>query len=233
MPRNASLTYAYLASLMSGHAKANRHLNDELLSRVMAGDQAAREKMVLANLPMVATKVNMFLDNRPEWGYLFDDLMSEGIIGLVQAVNKMANPDADDGVAGANPTGLISIYIYHRLGELIDKEVTMRIPARTRRRKSAAGKELLVPTKESSLTSRYTFEIEGLTDPRSMIEMMDELYGCCETAIERRLIELRIEGRKDDEIAMTLGLPKTTAYMMRRSIYARFLERNPDIRGEV
>lgn len=217
----------------------SREINDQLFPLVAAGNEAAREKMIRANMGFVATKVQDFLRDKPAWEHLRDDLISQGFVGLIQAVNKMAGVESPDTVPGAdqevaNPTGLISIYIFYRLGELIDSESAIRIPGRTFRRHKQNGREPVVPIKEGSLTVEDTLARDGeRADPCAMTDLWDELLGSCQTETEKRILVLKSEGRTDQEVADILGLPKTTAYMMRRAVYGRFLERNPEVRGEV
>lgn len=211
------------------HKPATRESNDALYTQVVAGDEAAIEEMVLANMAMVTKKVTAYLESFPQCNHLREDLLSQGYVGLVTGVRKMVGQSVPE----PNPTGFISLYIHHALGEVFDLEATIRVPQRTWLRKRQEGATITVPTKEYSITSFNTFNRDGERDPRAIVDLTDEVYGCCENSIEKEIVRLRIEGHKDDEIATILGLPKTTTYMMRRGIYARFLERNPEIRGEV
>jgi hypothetical protein len=208
---------------------ATRERNDELYPLVVAGNPAAREEMILSNMAMVARKVGMYVKQFPHAVNLTDDLMSQGYVGLVEAVNNMQGQKVDD----PNPTGFMSMWIHREIGELLDFEAGIRVPKRSFLRKKKADTEFEVPIKEASLDAEYTLNKDGERDPRSMVDFLDELIGCCETEIEEQIVTHRIEGRTDAEIAAILGLPKTSTYMMRRDVFDRFLERNPEIKGEV
>lgn len=208
---------------------ATRESNDRLYPLVVAGNLAAREEMILSNMAMVTRKVGAYLDQFPQCSHLRDDLLAQGYVGLTEAVNNMVGQVCDD----PNPTGLMSLHIHYSMGELLDYESAIRIPVRTFHRKKCNGNEPSVPTKEASICSEYVFEKEGQRDPRSLTDLKDEILGCCENDIEKQIVGLRANGRSDADIAAILGIPKTTTYMMRRGIYARFLERNPEIKGEV
>ena len=65
-----------------------------------------------------------------------------------------------------------------------------------------------------------------------MIELRDLIDACCESPEDRVIVDMREKGYVDKEIAATLTLPLTTVYMMRREIYARFLEKS-GMKGEV
>jgi hypothetical protein len=215
------------------HAPATRESNDALLPRVVAGDAAAIEEMILANMAMVTKKVTTYLEQFPQCNHLKDDLLSQGYLGLVAGVKSMVGQKITDPNKEVNPTGKMSQYIHYYLGEVLDVESAVRVPMRTWQRKRDNGHTIDVPTKESSITVEHVFQKEAAQDPRAVVDLLDEIYGCCENDTEKEIVRLRTEGRKDDEIATILELPKTTTYMMRRGIYQRFLERNPEIRGEV
>lgn len=205
---------------------ADREMNDRLYPLVVAGNKAAREEMITANMALVTNKVQAYLVRFPQNSHLRDDLISQGFAGLTEAVNNMVGREVQD----PNPTGFISQHIQHALGELMDTEATIRIPIRTYIR----HKDTMEPAaKEHSLTVQDVLDREGQQDPRAIVDLRDELEGCCECDLDRDIIRLREEGRSDETIATMLGIPKTTAYMMRRSLYARFLERNPEYQGEV
>jgi hypothetical protein len=212
------------------HPPATRESNDALYTRVVAGDEAAIEEMILSNMPMVTKKVADYLESYPQCNHLKEDMLSQGYVGLVKGVRAMVNQTTDKNL---NPTGVMSKYIHYELGELFDLEAAIRVPQRTWLRKRRKGEEITVATKEFSMTVEDVLERDGTRDPRALVDLIDEIYGCCENDIEKEIIRLRMEGRGDNDIADILGLPKTTTYMMRRGIYARFLERNPEIRGEV
>lgn len=214
---------------MFSHAPASRETNDTLYPLVVAGNEKAIEEMILGNMALVTFKVAAYLQQFYQFSYLKDDMLSQGYLGLCMAVRSMVN----NPVENPNPTGLISINIHYQIGELLDIEAAIRVPKRTWHRKNTNGQPLAVPKKEGSLTVEDTLQMAATEDPRAMTILMDELMGCCENDTEKELVKLRTEGRKDDEIAGLLGLPKTTTYMMRRGIYARFLERNPEVTGEV
>ena len=85
---------------------SNRKRNERLYPRVMAGDQRAREEMIEGNMPLVVSKVDSYIRRYPQLEYLRHDLHSAGLVGLAQAVNKMAEHNEPE---KANPTGYISI----------------------------------------------------------------------------------------------------------------------------
>lgn len=207
---------------------ADKTNNDRLYLLVVAGDSAAKEEMIISNLSLVPVKVQSYLLHFPQCEHLRDDLISQGFVAVVEAVNNMIGNEIDE----PNPTGYISQCIQYALGDLMDQEATVRVPKRTYLEHKAAGHEIHRPEREATVGFEDVLEREARTDPRSMVDLRDELAGCCECRWDKSILRLREQGYSDADIAQQLGIPKTTAYMMRRGIYARFLERNQEYRGE-
>ena len=204
---------------------ATRKTNDELYRMVALGDEDARQHMIEANKGLVIHRVDQFLLFMPQYEHLRDDLISAGFVGLTQAVNKMAS---DGFVDGANPTGCMAFCIQAELGRAIEAEEPIRVPKRTRKRKEDRGETLTVPTQAEDALPDPEDEEDPIprftVDPRKMRELRETLDACCECDNEREILRLREEGYVDREIAEMLGLPVTTTYVMRRTLYARFLE---------
>lgn len=201
---------------------ATRKSNDELYPLVVAGDAEAREQMIQSNIGLIMTEVDRFLIFLPHFQWMQDDLISHGLIGLVEAVNKM---QTDGYVENANPTTLMGRCIKTNIGRAIEQAQDVRIPTRTKKRKLSQGIEVQVPEKVETIfddgeedPGRFSY------DPHPMQQLRHTLDACCETDEEREIIRLREEGYVDREIAEILGLPQTTTYVMRRTLYARFLE---------
>ena len=199
---------------------ATKALNDELYALVALGDVDARERMIHANMGLVISEVDKFLGYMPKSRFLRDDLISEGLVGLVEAVNKMV---ADGFIDDANATALMSVCIQTHLGKLIEAEETIRIPTRTKKRKGLQPPEKTIDidlTQEEPETPSRRF----FYDPRRMDDLRQTLDACCENDTEREILRFRELGRVDREIAEELGIPLTTIFVMRRTLYARFLE---------
>lgn len=217
---------------------ASREFNDEIALRVVAGDEAARKRMIEANMPMVLAKVDTFLKVYPFARPIYDDLISEGFLGLTEAVENLGkNGDT------TNPTGFISFHITGAIGRTVDAEYPQiaedhEAPRRHRKRRPRCEQMPVDPVPMVDL----------VVDPTAMVELRDLLEACCETDIDREIIRLRERGYQeeapdnlevcrepamtDKEIAEALNLSVTTVYMLRRAIYARLLEKS-GMEGEV
>lgn len=202
---------------------SDRERNERLYPRVMAGDEEAREEMIESNMPLVIVKVNSFLCRHSQFEYLRDDLHSAGFVGLVQAVNKMAE-HIDPPIV--NPTGYISVAITHEIGRLVAKEENRGF-ARVPKADREAGK---VPFVTNSLP-------ESLVDPeqeaaQEVIEMRDLLESCCESDDERTILRMREKGHSDREIADAIGLKHTTTYLLRLELEDRFKQKCRELEEE-
>ena len=132
-----------LVSQMSEPLDAEK--NSALFERVSAGDAAAREEMIVGNMPLAVAKVESFLRCFPGVAHLRDDLTSAAFVGLTKAVNQMAEGKAMKYEGNWNPTDCIGAWINRELGELIEAEGLVP-PHTSQHRAHAQGKELAVPT---------------------------------------------------------------------------------------
>jgi len=190
--------------------------NERLYPRVMAGDERAREEMIEGNMPLVIVRVNSLIQRNPQFAYLRDDLHSAGFVGLVQAVNKMA----DEGSAITNPNGYISAAITYEIMKLARKEA------------EHSGIELVdLPETDMDATDdvlRVLHDVpESLVDVNEsavhgLIDLRDMLDSCCESDEERTLLRMREEGYSDREIAEALNLPHITLFRLRKELEERF-----------
>lgn len=195
---------------------ASREQNDLLYPAVVSGDEAAIDKMIRINMPFVLSKVESYILAYPDIEYLRDDMVGEGLQELVVAVRKMAEEPSE----APNPTGYISFRIQKAIGNVIAGEHGNGACTETVRKRRRSGEEFLrqVPMPDALP--------EQSVDPTAMPELRDLLYASCETEIDRQIIDLRERGYRDSEIAGIIDTPLTTTYMLRRAIYARFLEKS-------
>ena len=114
------------------------------------------------------------------------------------------------------------------IGEGLSNETEVRVPGRTRRRKKKQGVKIEAPERERGVPicddENGEIDAEFSYDPRGMQDLRETLDACCENDTDREIIRLREAGYVDREIADILAKPPITIYVMRRAIYARFLE---------
>ena len=210
---------------------SDREQNERLYPRVMAGDEAAREEMIEANMPLVIAKVNSYIRRYPQLEHLRDDLHGAGFVGLVQAVNKMAEHKEPSNV---NPTGYISVAITHEFVKLAKKEAVH------------SGIELAdTPEIDMDATEDTTVDAPNVSHsiPESVIdvnqseslellELRDLIESCCESEKERTLIRMRAQRYSDREIAEVIGLTHTATYKLRKELEQRFNQKRRELKED-
>jgi hypothetical protein len=201
------------------HETGSRARNDALYPLVIAGDERAKQEMIEGNMALVTLRVETFIKNCPAAAFLRDDLISEGLLALTTAVNRM------EPVSEPNPTGYILVAVSNAIEELVDKELYMQMSSETARRKRAAGEKL--PTQIP--VGRGVFEMAY--DETKVRELRDTIESCAETDIERTILKLREEGNSDYDIAAEIDLPRLSIFRMRREMHQRFLDKT-GIKGQ-
>lgn len=194
--------------------EVNRKLYNVMISSCWPDAWRAAEDMNLRNVGLVVYKVDLFLAFYPKAAHLRDDLNSAGLVGLTEAIHKMI---ADGPVENANPTGLLAYYVLKHIGDTVEREETIRVPRRTREKHPDQDTPVMVPI-DKIPDDAFSY------DPRQLENLWQTIESCCEGELELTIVRLRAEGYVDREIAERVDLPLTTIFVMRREIYARFLE---------
>ena len=194
----------------------DREQNERLYARVMAGGDKAREEMIEGNMPLVIVKVGAYIGCYPQTAYLRDDQHSAGFVGLVQAVNTMAEHEQPSNV---NPTGYISVAITHEIARVAEKEFAMgltSIPEPEDRPSGDGDVPEVGHDIPDSLIDVNESAVQGLFDLRDMLD------SCCENEQERALLRMRKEGRSDREIAKAFSMSRTVVQRLRKELEDRF-----------
>ena len=189
--------------------------NNLLVPKVLAGDKEARDKMITGNMGLVFTKVNTFIRTHPSAGHLCDDLTSAGFTGLIEAVDCLS-PEID------NPMGYISSRIYHRLIDLLEIEMLVRVPNESKRQAKKKNQSLRVCRVEPLGEDRFT---NNQTD----FEMRDLIESCCPTEGDQELIRLRELGHTLPEISTKFGKPLVTVFRLFDDIRERVAKKLKDL----
>ena len=201
--------------------------NAELYPFVAAGDKAAREAMINGNMPLVLSKVEAFIRSFPNIGHLRDDLVSAGFTGLVKAVNQMVEGCQIKQPENWNPTDCIGAWINRELGELVDSEATIHLPARSKYRARAEGRELKAPVVCNTVPER--FEVSSC---EKELEMRDLIESCCTCEEERTFIAAREAGHTLTEIATAINKSRMSTQRMRVRLDARVQRKLEALRDE-
>jgi hypothetical protein len=187
--------------------------NEELFPLVAARDQKSRDALIEANMALVKFKADAYIAMFPHLEYLRDDMIGEGNLSLVEAVDRIR-----DGVVSnaGNITGYLSIAVQKSIGHLIDNELYSS--DRTARRDRLNGDEPR-PLHKVPDSEHVIGELEF--DPRKEVDLLELILGCCETDEERAIVDLRTKGYVDIEVARQLDIPRSTVQLLRLDLYRR------------
>lgn len=167
------------------------------------------------NIELVNTVVRSYLRRNPNLGYLKDDLISAGYVGLVQASNELETFEPD------NVAAYLTSSIKREVEEAAAANVNpVVIPNRTRQRCRADGKSVVERT-----INRVPLEALTVTDPgMEMVDVMDAIEAACESDFEKQIIQMRVEGYTLIEIGAKLGCHEGTVCKTLKKIYVRYKE---------
>ena len=182
-----------------------------LAEQVRLGSRKAKEQMIEGYMPLVHHKVKSWLAVFPTLAYLRDDMVSEGFLAVVTAVDNIAisnEPKID------NPTGYVSVAIHNQLSNFAMNEAIIRVPRSVEPDKRASVSPHVYTGLESAMMTSL--------DQERLIEVKDMLASICRTEYDALIMELRASGYTDAEIGVQLEIPPPTVYMLRRELRERF-----------
>jgi len=186
--------------------------NKQLHQQLLAGVPAARDLMVEANMPLVLDRVESFLRRFPKLEYLRDDLVSEGFMGLINAVDAIGAIPSDDKL-----TGYLIKSIINAMADVLEQEAPIRISRRSLRRAKERGDN---PTPSfSELDSDHILLENGDAE---MIDVRDTIYACCQTDEEQTVVEAREKGLSYPEIEAKYGITIASTHRMLKRIHERY-----------
>jgi RNA polymerase sigma factor (sigma-70 family) len=186
---------------------------------VVAGNAAARTALIDENMVLVVLKADSLIKQVPSISYLRDDLISAGYIGLVIAVNKVAQGRM------TNARGLncyLGRCVRREMLELLPHERPIHVPKRSSAvaRNPASVSWNVQPIEIPVVVNTLP---DGLqTDsPTAAVELRDIFAVCCKSDRERECLRLREEGYTFVEIGEHLGIGKSLAQRIFTRLRAR------------
>ncbi len=194
--------------------------NLALFERLKAGDAAAREEMIVGNIPLAVAKVEGFIRCFPDTSYLRDDLTSAAMVGLTKAVNKMAAGKGPRKRAPSAPVDFIGMWINRELGRLVEDETTIRVPHTSKARARSEGQGVTPPTIVNDVPERW-----AVFSYQKDLEIRDLIEACCTTEVERRFVAMRRARHTLAAIADALGVPTHTISNLQRRLKGRIRKR--------
>lgn len=193
-----------------------------LISEIKGGSIGAGHRVILSHLRMTLSIVGRYmacLDNQSK----SDELVSAAVEGLVSAVNNIR----ENGLPHDNLTGYLVENVHTYISTAIEKFPTVRIPGRTKRRHKG---KFVTPTTAELTDKVIDQHFDRKISQSSQIEADEMVEQIVQSPRERQVIELRIEGYKDAEIAKLIGLGTTTVFVIRTQLQERFISLFGEIR---
>ncbi len=171
-------------SLRSTCTKSTREENDRLYKLMLEGNQHAVDDLITGNLALAIFKVGVFLKQYPHYSHLQDDLISQGFLGVVKAVNGLLKnkPKQEQKI---NPTGYIAWSIHNHIINFL---------------RTNGCTDCL-----SSSDADILIEDDSYEDLYALI------FTYCKTPLEHQILDLRLLGHTLNGIADITGTsPATT-----------------------
>ncbi len=201
--------------------------NAELYLRVAAGDSAAREEMIAGNMPLAIRNSERFIRLFPQVAHLRDDLTSAAFLGLVKAVNGMAQGCEIKDVRKWDAACYMGTWINRELGRLVEDENPIRVPHTSKDRANAQGQELPLPSVQYDIPER--FEIPSY---EKELAMRDLIESCCTCEEQRTFVAMREAGHTLVEIAAAIGKSVMFTQRMGKQLGAGVMRKLEALRDE-
>ncbi len=210
----------------AGHTKAfSRQKNEELYHRLIKGDEAVRDEMILGNAALVVLRVDHYLRRNPRMSHMREDMISAGVHGLCAAVDRMQQGGRTKKI---NPTGYLYTAIDQRIDKLVDEESTIVVPHCSQEVARKNEQPITPPRTVGGDAAEILCAKRFAADLFSGPELEEEIMACCLDQTDHRIVQMRIEGYNDREIAAKVSKSNTVVFERRMAIYGRLKERCPE-----
>lgn len=175
------------------------------IEQARLGDDKARDDLILGYARLVLAKVGTWITLFPQVSHLSDDMVSEGLLAVTKAVDILIREgDPSEG----SLCSYIHTAIINNIGHFLEDEVTIHIP------RTADDGPVAIPVDD--------FDLAAPDAGYAMVDLMDTLHASCETPLEREVLDLRMKGYSDQEIADQLDISRASVQFYRAEITNRF-----------
>lgn len=198
--------------------------NDEVYERLVSGDEKARDEMIEGNMALAVYRTDAYLRSAPQMAYYRDDMISAGLIGLCEAVDRMRKAGR---IRNPRPTGCITRAIDCQIIKVVDKANIIVVPDRVQSRARTEGEPIKPPR---IVSDRALLGLHDLAfrDRDAVKELYEETLACCSNEREKQIVSMRAAGHTDAEIASAVKLSRRRVSSLREAIFNRFNERCPE-----
>lgn len=189
----------------------NKENMDTLAEQLRLGCERTRQRMIEGYMPLVHSKVNKWINIYPSLEYVEEDMVSEGYLAVVKAINSI---ESGEYPPNSNVTAYVSVAIVHTIGDFLDSVATIRVP-----RRADADPPVVEQIFDRPSTS---------SDPTAMLEVSDLLEAACVSDEDRAIVDLLSKGYTEREVSAQLDIPQSTVNILRYEIHERYnrLERS-------
>jgi hypothetical protein len=153
-------------------------------------------KLIELNIPFVYSQAESYLNERPQFKFMYDDLVSAGLLALTKAAHdiiKRGEPSQQN-----SPSAFFKIRISWAFSNVSRYEARQQIP------------------------ENYTLPNRDDCNPERLLEIRDILQIICETEEDQIIIEMRGNGSNDQMIAGRLCVSRSTVAERRKELFNKF-----------
>jgi DNA-directed RNA polymerase specialized sigma24 family protein len=167
------------------------------------GVDVTDEKFLKIAKPVVHVARSNYLDEFPNLSHLSEDLEAAGMLAAVEVLRKRDLSKIDN----------LEAYLYRAATHAMSEAVAKEDPIANQ-------------TKVEGLNREYVAIERQAPDELAVVDLLEEIYACCEDEIDRTIIHWRSLSHTDEEIAEELGLGLSWVNERRTNIEERFNARS-------
>jgi hypothetical protein len=192
------MSHSLLRRGKCGATAESNQVDMEIIRGLPIGKQRKTkiDDMILANIPLIFAKLEVYIALYGSVQFLYDDLISSGTVALTEAIQKLAGVDTPRD--GGNCTAFIAQRILWAMCDTVEQFERQQIP------------KGYVPPKAT------------VVDPTSLLEIRDLMLFCCQTEEDKIIFEMRERGSKDQEIADRLSISRRAVNLARHEMQQRY-----------
>jgi RNA polymerase sigma factor (sigma-70 family) len=191
----------------------------DLLARLRTRDEGAKKEAVLGyvrlSMSIVGRYIAVLHSDR-----LANDLVGAAMEGIVVAIDRVANGE----MKHDNLTAFVTTWVHKLISVELERRQVVKVPERTvqdRRKKNLEAPPRPVRVDLNDPTVQRKVSRPSSEDDIEIKEILDRVV---QNDLQKSILELRQQGKTDQEIAAELDLSKTSVFVIRKEMETRFLE---------
>lgn len=189
----------------------------ELLKLIREGSVEAKNELILGHVRLAVSIVDRYIGN---FGckFLDEELDDAAIVGIVVAVNRIEQGH----LKHDNVTGYIVMFIHNHVSSYLRKSFIVPMP-----RGHPYKRNISIHSSRNDRDKNYDPWARD-TNPGALLEVKDLIDCSIRNEQERRVVDLKIAGYTDKEVAKIMDMAQVTVFRIRQTLKTRFerLNRN-------